>query len=269
MPRHIKSQVLRYLLAFVLVAISIFMISSFAINYHVKPLESYKIDTQNLIDDGGFETFNGTAGDCCNKMSGESIISTSKSLDVFEGDYSLNLTSSNHCACINKPVINFTNTTNYLISFYSKGDLPHTCNWITNDRKCMPNAKFEATPDWKEYHTLIIPTNNSVSASIYFYADSSGQTVTNLYDDLQVHRLIPMSDNNFNSGESYVIKTNSDNKVIGEKLSEADVNGQSYYLVNGAPNITLRIPFTQVVIIILIMLIVVRLLMKRDEERVW
>ena len=62
---------------------------------------------------------------------------------------------------------------------------------------------------------------------------------------------------------SYIILTNPDNLVNGEKL-----NGQGYYLISGISEITLKFPVTEVIILVIMIVIVIRLLFKRSEEEI-
>ena len=225
-----------------------------------------RLDYINLIEDGSFETLNVSVGDCCTsyELRNEAMINVSRSNDSFHNRYSLNLTSSNHCACINKQIRGFENTI-YLISFYYKGDNPKFCNWVVGDDKCLPVKKLPSANQWTKYEQLLIFTNNSESAYIYFYADSDGtKTVTNLYDDLQVHKLIPMQRNgDFNQNETYIIKTKADNNVNGEMISDV-VDGEAYFMVKGEPIVTIKFPWTEVVIIMLMLFVIIRLLFKKQ-----
>ena len=256
-------KILKYLFVIILILAMIILAGSTFLRYNIKPAEIYKID---------FENFNQKPGDCCTtpENAKEAIIFASQSQDSFKERFSLNLTSSNHCACVNKPITNFNKNNKYWISFYYRGDNPSTCVWVTNDNKCLIDKKLESSNKWNKSYSLLIPLNNSVSASIYFYANSDGsRTVTNLYDDLQVHKLNLISNSGpFNSEEQYIIKTNPSNIVSNaEKL-----NDEGYYLITGAPDITLKFPWTELALIIIMMLIVIRLLFRKQiihlEEKV-
>jgi len=51
------------------------------------------------------------------------------------------------------------------------------------------------------------------------------------------------------------------------KLGESDnADGKSTYLVSGAPDITLKFPWTEIIIVVIIIAIIVRLLIKKDEK---
>ena len=275
---------IKYLIVLILIIIMLFIIASYIFRYHVKSSEIYIIDSENLIQDGGFENFNGTVGDCCMKDKNSSMVFASKSLDAYEGNFSLNLTSYYQCACINKEVINFSNLDIYLLSFYYKGYNPRFCNWVGGNNKCRPENKFDSNQTWNKYQIITNFTNQSESDLIHFYADSSGDPVTNLYDDLQVHRLDPISwqevldmesqnqDFLANAPElvennSYIILTKSDNIVKGERISDIK-DGNAYYLISGTPEITLKFPVTEVIILVIMIVIVIRLLFKRSEEEI-
>ncbi|MBS3079458.1 hypothetical protein J4218_05010, partial [Candidatus Pacearchaeota archaeon] len=136
------------------------------------------------------------------------------------------------------------------------------CNWVSDDNKCMPEQRFESSSKWSIYNNVISFTNKSKEARIHFYANSDGsKTVTNLYDDLQVHQLIQMDPSyNYQDNEQYIIKTDPSNIVHnGEPL-----NDQGYYLVTGTPDITLRFPWPELILLLVMMLIVIRLLFKKE-----
>src|SRR3989344_2910173 len=168
-----KRKTISKLLIIFILLLSIVGLTVITINiYHTKPMSMNRLDYINLIEDGSFETLNVSVGDCCTsyELRNEAMINVSRSNDSFHNRYSLNLTSSNHCACINKQIRGFENTI-YLISFYYKGDNPKFCNWVVGDDKCLPVKKLPSANQWTKYEQLLIFTNNSESAYIYFYAD--------------------------------------------------------------------------------------------------
>lgn len=244
-------------------------------NYKIIPEQLYKLDKENLISDGGFENFNQVSGDCCNANPSQSKVFASKSEDAYQGIYSLNLTSENQCACINKPLENFNKNQLYFVSFYYKGDKPRICNWVAGDNKCIPDERLKTVSSWTNYKKIISFTNKSDSSSIYFYADSSGTAVTNLYDDLQVYRLIPIYTDfetaykkfyryPFNSKEQYIIKTdpvNIINSPGAEKLTD-----DGYYIVMGEPDVTMKFPWSEVTILLIMMFIIIRLLFTKPSD---
>lgn len=95
-------------------------------------------------------------------------------------------------------------------------------------------------------------------------------------NNLQVHKLIPITPSinqaDYNLAEQYVIKTNPDNVISAicseEKLTDEGVcpieklNDEGYYLITGAPDITLKFPWTELVLIIIMMLMSKILLLK-------
>ena len=292
----------RYGLAIILLVLMIALALSTILRYHVKPNEVYELGLENKIDDGGFENFNGSANDCCSGRSGDAMVFGAKSSISVEKSFSLTLTSQNHCACFAKQVNDFSNKSNYLISFYYRGDNPTTCVWVTDDNQCVISKSFGNSLDWGYFSGLFIPSNKSNSMLIFLYAESDGKkTITNLYDDLEVHKILPVYakqsdiyassiksflnywfnldlDNtyavSFNPDQTYIIKTNTDNTVSSincennandTKSCEVEkLNDQGYYLVKGEPDITLQFPWTELVLLIVIMLIVIRLLFKKS-----
>jgi hypothetical protein len=274
---------LRYILAIIILAGIVLIITITYMNYKIIPAEVYKLSSKNLIDDGGFENFKEQVGNCCPNPESNANIFASKSHNAFEGDFSLNLSSLNQCACITKSMLNFDNSKKYILSFYYKGDNPKICNLILGEGICNPNENFKHTENWTEYNTLLTFHNQSEGDIIHFYASSDGiQTVTNLYDDLQVHELISikpsLNPDDYKQDQEYVIKTNPTNVISTicakqyknsegncpvEKLSD---NG--YYLVRGAPQVNLKFPWTELVLIIIMMLIVIRLLFRKQVIKV-
>lgn len=264
-------KVFRYILAFLLFLGIIAIVSTVIYNYNVKPNKAYVVNRENLIEDGSFEGFNEIPGDCCNKDPNKSGVFASKSEESIEGYYSLNLTSENQCACINKPINDFNKFEKYYLSFNYKGDNPRYCNWVRGDNKCLPDQKFNLSNEWVGFRDILKFTEKSISSSIYFYADSDGtKTVTNLYDNLQVHRLIQIDPEGFfDSEEEYIFLTKADNNVYdAELISEIDTKtGEAYFLTKGKPNVTIKFPWSEVVIVGIIILIVIRLLFRRQEQK--
>jgi len=261
----------RYLLAIGLMIIMILIIGSTILRYHINPDKLYYLSKDNLIDDGSFENFNGTAGDCCNNQPGIPKLSAVKSIDAYNGNYSLELTSSNHCACISKKINNFKNSNSYLVSFYYKGDNPSTCIWISGENICKKEGgALEKTEEWKRFRSKLEFTNKSQDVLIHIYANSrDSNTYTNFYDDIQVHQLVEMNPRFYKylENEDYVIKTDPSNVIHnGEKLNE-----EGYYIVTGKPDITLKFPWTELAILLFMMLVVIRLLFKKqvlkEEEK--
>ncbi len=280
---------IRYILTTILIFVMIIVITTYILRYHVKPSQIYSIDSENLFNDGGFENFSQKVVDCCNSNSGKPLISASKSTDSYEGNYSLNITSLNHCACINKQIKNFNNLEMYIISFYYKGDNPSSCIWLEGDNLCLNQLPLNKTNQWQLFKLLMSFDSNVTAVMPHFYASSDGtHPVTNLYDDLEVHRLEQISYQDLLDAESfnddarqnapslvdnntYVILTKSDNLVHdAELLSDASSqSGFSYYLVTGIPDITLKFPITELVIILILGFIVIRLLFKRTEDELF
>ena len=227
---------LRYILAIILLTAIVSLITITIMNYRIVPLELYQLDSENLMNDGGFENFNQPVGDCCNSNPGQSRVFASQSLDAFEGSYSLNLTSENHCACVFKPITKFVNSEKYLLSFYYKGNNPSTCIWVTGENICKKEGgNLEKTFQWKEFRAFLQFTNNSENVLVHFYADSSGEQVTNLYDSLEVRWLIPVKVSYYNfsfkDNEQYVIKTDSANVIHNTQAEK--LNDDGYYIVTG------------------------------------
>ncbi|MBR9704871.1 hypothetical protein GOV12_05645 [Candidatus Pacearchaeota archaeon] len=280
--------IIRYTIATILIIIILAIITTFLINYNVNPIQTFQVDSENLITDGNFENFNDTANDCCNSASGNASFFSTPSTDSQSDEYSLNLTSYNHCACINKEINDFTNDSQYLISFYYKGNNPRYCNWVLDDKKCLSELDLNKTDTWTINRDIVTYTSDSISSSIFFYADSKGEPTTNLYDSLSVNRLFETSFEEIQEQElyeqefaefsgietgygygtqpnQYVILTRSDNQVKNAEFLSSAEEGFSYYLIEGQPEITLKFPYTELIIIIILIVIVIRLLFKKSE----
>jgi hypothetical protein len=237
------------------------IMSTLIYSYNIDSNNMYSINSQNLIEGGGFENFNEAAKDCCNKKPNTSKVFASKSEDSIEGDYSLNLTSKNQCSCANFDFNNFSNNKIYIASFYYKGENAKFCNWVSGDNKCLPIKELQEKKEWTIRKEILSFTENSLQSSLFFYADSDGtKTITNLYDDLLVYELNPIKNANyiFNSEEEYVIKTKADNNVNGEIISEIE-DGEAYFLVQGEPKVTIKFPLTELIIMLIMLIIIIRL----------
>jgi len=170
------------------------------------------IVTYNNLNDVSFE--NSTwmnISNCCSGRSGNASIFASLSSDTSHGDYSLNLTSENHCACVSQKFINFNNNSYYRLSFDYKhisGQNPSFCVFATGYNKCIPTADLDNSTIWKKYETYLIFPDDSASASLffysnaeqasrtnttltmYFYSDSDGSLkTTNLYDNIRIRKI--------------------------------------------------------------------------------
>ena len=165
--------------------------------------------------------------------------------------------------------MDFKNNRKYLLSFYYKGDNPKFCNWVSKDNACLPSKDFNVTNNWIKNLKILTFTDKSVSSGIFLYTGSEKKLRTNLYDDLQVHKLIPIENPakyEYNAEEEYIFKIKADNNVHdSEMISEIDAKtGEAYFIVKGKPNITIKFPWSEVAIVIIMMLIVVRLLFKKQ-----
>jgi hypothetical protein len=237
----------------------LFVIYSIA-NYNVQPNNAYKMGDINLIKGGSFENFNETVLDCCNKNPNLSSINGEKSKESIFGEYSLNLTSQNQCACINLPIPNLDKNYLFLISFYTKGDNPKYCHWNPTENRCISSEEYPKTENWLKHIEISQGIDSNTPSSVYFYADSDGtKTVTNLYDDLQVRKLIPIEEPyNYNESEEYIIKTKADNHVNGERISDIE-NGEAYFITKGEPKVTIKFPITELITILIMLIIIIRL----------
>jgi len=267
-----KNRKIKFVPIVILIIGIIAIIGSTVLRYNIEPNEIYRIDSENLIEDGSFENFNQSAGDCCNAEPDKSLVYASKSIDSVVGVHSLNLTSKYQCACIAKPILDFDRNYLYLVSLSYKGQNPRLCVWAGGDQKCLINNNLDKRLEWGKYFIVVSYTDISLNSNIVLYADSrDGKTYTNLYDDLQVRRLIEIenqSEYQFNPEEEYVIKTKADNRVVGEMISDVGDDGRAYFLVRGKPIVTLQFPWSEIVLVVIMLIVVIRLLFKRDDDEI-
>lgn len=253
----------RYIIAGILILIMLIIISSLVLRYHVKPKELYFVSKINLISDYSFENFNQSVEDCCNADSSKSQVYASKSIDAYDGKYSLNLTSKNQCACIDKDIGLIHNNLKYLISIKYKGQSPRICVWANNENNCILSETMLESKNWTSLNKIVDFSEKSIYSRVFLYSDSDGRfTTTNLYDNLQVHELTSLDlSYNCQSSEQYIIKTDPSNMVHnGEALDES-----GYYLVKGKPEITIRFPWPELILLLFMMLVVIRLLFKKHS----
>ncbi len=116
------NKILKYILSAILFFLIVIIVVSFVVQYNVIPKEVYKISKENLVNDGSFEDFNETAGDCCNSNPEKSKVFAFKSSDSFQGSYSLNLKSENQCACYSKKLDYSNKSEKFLLEFLFRGD---------------------------------------------------------------------------------------------------------------------------------------------------
>lgn len=279
---------LKFIIAALLVILAIAIAASVFLRYNVQPNEVYRI-SDNLIEDGGFENFNQPAGDCCNANPLKSRVFASQSSDSFEGKFSLNLTSEYQCACISKSVSNFDASKEYLILFRYKGDNSRICLWSSGDNNCLVKENQKPSKNWTLYFKIFNFTENSKDINLYLYTDSQGAAETNLYDSMQISKILPVYtsikepyksdfsvfmkkwfnldlDNkplSYSSNEYYLIRTSSSNIVSSKNSEKLD---DTTYLVKGKPDITLKFPYSELFLLIFLMLIVIRLLFKNQNK---
>ena len=84
-----------------------------------------------------------------------------------------------------------------------------------------------------------------------------------------MRKLIPISnpsEYNYNEEEQYIFKTKADNNIKGELISEIDAkSGEAYFLTTGKPSITIKFPWSEIVIIIVMMIVIIRLMFGRED----
>jgi hypothetical protein len=154
----------------------------------------------------------------------------------------------------------------YIILFMYKGDNPNVCLWSEGDKSCLFREYPKQTNNWMQYKKIFNFTDKSEKVSVGFYSTSSGEPKTNYYDDLQVRQLVSIPVKGpFSDDQEYVIKAKVDNNVNGEKISD-EVDGEAYFYVAGKPMVTIKFPYSDLVIILIIIFIIARLILTKGKE---
>ena len=226
----------------------IFLLDYTIRNYNISPLEIYEIDTKNLIEDGSFENFNETAGDCCNAEPNKSRVFASKAKNAYEGNYSLNLTAEYQCACIAKEIKEFNFSNKYYISFYYRGENPKVCLFDSGLNKCIINDNLNSSDNWGKYENIGLFKEKSLRPLIHVYTnlDSSEKentglgSRTNFYDSLVINKLNKIS-KKYENNKSYILKTNTDYIVNGKLIYINKDKKEAYFILKGRSIIHLHL----------------------------
>jgi len=137
---------------------------------------------------------------CSSYLPGSPEISMSLRNEASEGDFSMELSSSNHFACTFKSFpISFDATKFYKLVFDYKNiegkKIQYYYN-LNNDSGEVQEkfGSFDAkNSDWNTFETIIDPKiQNSSEFSLYFYAPSDGsKKITSLYDNIRIYEVAP------------------------------------------------------------------------------
>ncbi|MDP2925335.1 MAG: hypothetical protein Q8N99_03110 [Nanoarchaeota archaeon] len=250
----------KYLIAGTFFLLIVLLLFSYYINLNIFPEETYRLSRENMIYDGSFENFVENVSDCCSNMPGKEDISALKSPDSIDKYFSLNLTSSNHCACINKEVDKIEKEKKYIFSFFYKGDNAHVCLLAEADNNCSIMIKVGKSREWNE-SVNIFSVKKSQKASVYFYADSGGEKISsNFYDKAEIRELTKISGKGpFMENVKYVIKTKKTYTVNGYMIGEAEDN-KAYFLITGKPKISEKFPINDFIALLIMIYIIIRIL---------
>jgi hypothetical protein len=260
---------LNFFLISILVLFIFFGANNISKNSH-QQYDSFKIETDNLVNDGSFENFSKSPGDCCNNFPGEKKIYASQSKEAILGNYSLNLTSISHCACIAKKIEDLNISSKYYISTYYKGDNPRIYLAMLGPNSWEGDHKFDSTEKWIKHQIIISKISEDVKGvSVGFHSSSNdGLPKSNLYDALQVNKLVQIQEPfNYQKDEEYIIKTKTYNKVNGEQIESINSEiGEVYFLITGEPKVTIKFPLTELIIILMILIIIGGLRLTKHEK---
>jgi hypothetical protein len=255
-------KIIRIIISFAIILLILNLILSFIMNYYVVPNEVYKLTDNNLIEDGSFENFNETVGDCCNSNPEKSKVFAFKSSDSIKDSYSLNLKSEFQCACYNKPITGYDKKEKIFFEFYYKGTNPRYCLWSEGDKKCLAAGTLDSGKSWNKMQKIVELSESSNLIYLFFYSDSEGSIIAdNFYDGLSIKKITLLRNKSiFSNNEEYIFKTKKGNNVKGSLILEE--SGYEYYLTKGKPIITLKIPWYELIISIIMLFVSVRILYK-------
>ena len=208
----------------------------------------------DALDDPSFEKgLWSNLHDCCMGAEGEANISLEYVNDSSDGKLSLKLSSYNHCACVSKQLENIDFNKTYILTFDYKGDNPKYCLWVGGDDNCMPSKSLDTSSLWENEIETLNFTENSIVASLHFYADSSAnEPKTNNYDNINIYELvengfsstIESSKNtvNINSGRDYFAKIKKDtlNYKIKSNMLIKEFDMKTGYFKEGGNSIIIK-----------------------------
>jgi hypothetical protein len=148
----------------------------------------------NLLQDGSFEegTWQPEAGDCCNGTPGGANLSIGQATDATDGQFSLRLSSENHCACVSNRVQNFEPGVAYLVSLDYKaveGKDPRYAIVQDGTPIIEPAAQLKGKKGWQHFQRIFAPSPSATGLTIFLYADSDGTKTTVLYDNVRIFPL--------------------------------------------------------------------------------
>ncbi len=163
-------------------------------------VRKFKFRDTNLVNDYNFSFEDGfwvdQVANCSSYLPGSPEISMSLRNEASEGDFSMELSSSNHFACTFKSFpISFDATKFYKLVFDYKNiegkKIQYYYN-LNNDSGEVQEkfGSFDAkNSDWNTFETIIDPKiQNSSEFSLYFYAPSDGsKKITSLYDNIRIY----------------------------------------------------------------------------------
>lgn len=147
----------------------------------------------NLINNGSFEDSKlwGKVGDATAGASGKAEISAKQVNNAADGNYALELSSSNHTAFVAKAIPNFKRNNVYKLSFsyrHISGRKPSFAIWQSGAEIARPSQELASSDkDWTYFETYFVPDKDATGLTLYLYSRSIGDKTINLFDDITIH----------------------------------------------------------------------------------
>lgn len=160
------------------------------------PVEVYKVQGKNIIDDGSFENrlWDEQVGDCHN-YDDNAILGMKRASNASDGQYSLELQATRHIACTNKKDISVEPNTTYLLSFdYQSDNAKQAGFYLSFDNKQQEviSSKLPITDsEWRKHSRMITMPDNAQNLSLYIYSYSEDETknIITRYDNFNLQKL--------------------------------------------------------------------------------
>ncbi len=205
------------------------------------------VDAKNLLADGNASFEGGLwqekVGDCCNGSAGEAKLKMEISNEKAEGQKSLKLSSTNHCACTSKsfPAV-LDDGKKYKLSFDYKnlsGGQAQYYYKLNNgtDKGEEKSAKIEAKDkSWHHFETVVDSKLRGVkTVDIFFYASSDGKgEVTNLYDNVKLTEWLPKDIESYYLHATQKVDESPKIKAIEYRTTGLNKNQVALHGVKGA-----------------------------------
>ena len=159
------------------------------------PVEVYKTQDENVIDNASFESglWKGAVEDC-NNHDDSPDIAMLQSLNSSDGKYAVELQATRHIACTNKRDIPVEAGATYLLSFDYQSDNAQKAgfNIAFSGRERSINEKLPISDEeWRKHSRVVtIPRGSDrVSLHVYSYEDDGVKNIVTRYDNFNLQRL--------------------------------------------------------------------------------